>query len=97
MPQKINIDQVAELARLNLKFGERAKLAADLERILTYVDQLQGINTDHVTPTSHTLALENVFRPDAVVPSKIRDAVLQHAPKSEGAYFKVPKVIGDVS
>lgn len=93
MFHKMNIDQIAELARLNLKPEEKAKLAKDLEEILAYVDQLQALNTDAVELTAHPHSIENVFRPDAVAPCEIRDAVLKHAPKREEKYFKVPKVI----
>ena len=93
MSQKINIDQIAELARLNLKPEERGKLAKDLERILAYVDQLQELKTDGIIPTSHVLSIENVFRDDIAKPSQIRDAVLKYAPKREDKFFKVPKVI----
>ncbi len=93
MSQKINIDQTAELARLNLKSAEREKLAKDLESILAYVDQLKELNTESVPPTSHVLPLENVFRKDEVRKTDIRDAVLDHAPKRESNFFKVPKII----
>ena len=93
MSGKINIDQIAELARLNLKPEERAKLSRDLEAILAYVDQLQALETKKVEPTSHVLPLTNVFRSDVVRPIQIREKVLAHAPKREGKFFKVPKVI----
>jgi aspartyl-tRNA(Asn)/glutamyl-tRNA(Gln) amidotransferase subunit C len=90
---KIDIDQIAELARLNLKPEERAALSKDLESILTYVEQLQELDVDKVEPTSHVLPIENVFRKDVAKPAQIRDQVLEHAPKREGKFFKVPKVI----
>jgi aspartyl-tRNA(Asn)/glutamyl-tRNA(Gln) amidotransferase subunit C len=93
MSEKINIDQVAQLARLRLKPEEREKLSKDLEAILAYVDQLRELNTEGVEPTSHAMALENVFRKDAVKPGEVRDRVLEFAPKREGNFFKVPKVI----
>ena len=93
MSQKINIEPIAELARLNLKPEERAKLSKDLEAILAYVDQLQEVDTKKIEPTSHVLPLQNVFRKDEVKPTRISDAVLRHAPKREGKFFKVPKVI----
>ncbi len=96
MSQKINIDQTAELARLNLKSVEREKLAQDLESILACVDQLKERNTESVAPTSHVLPLENVFRKDEVRKTNIRDAVLNHAPKRESNFFKVPKIIEGV-
>ncbi len=93
MSEKINIEQIAELARLNLKPAEREKLAKDLESILAYVDQLKELKTDSVPPTSHVLPLENVFRKDEVKKTDIRDRVLEHAPKRESNFFKVPKII----
>ena len=93
MSQKINIEQIAELARLNLKPEERMKLTKDLEAILAYVDQLQELDTKNVEPTSHVLPLQNVFRKDEAKPAKVSDALLSHAPKREGKFFKVPKVI----
>ncbi len=93
MSDKINIDQIAELARLHLKPEEREKLAKDLESILSYVDQLGELKVDGVQPTSHVLPLENVFRKDEVHPSQIRDEVLKHAPAKESNFFKVPKII----
>ena len=90
---KFNIEQIAELARLSLKPEEKTKLSKDLQSILGYVDQLRELNTDKVEPTSHVLKIENVFRPDKVNPAQISEDVLKHAPKREGNFFKVPKVI----
>ena len=87
------IEKIAELARLSLKPEEKGKLQKDLESILAYVEQLKSVNTDHVEPTSHVLNLENVFRKDETRPSDIREDVLKHAPRREGNFFKVPKVI----
>ena len=93
MSEKLDIEQIAQLARLNLKGAEKEKLAKDLQSILAYVDQLKELNTENVSPTSHVLPIENVFRKDEVKPSHVRDAVLEHAPKREVNFFKVPKVI----
>ncbi len=93
MSEKINIDPIAELARLNLKPAEREKLAKDLQSILAYVDQLKELNTDSVPPTSHVLPIENVFRKDKAKKTSIREAMLDHAPKRESNFFKVPKII----
>ena len=87
------IEKVAELARLNLKAEEKAKLEKDLGNILEYVKSLSAIPTDKVEPTSHVLNLENVFRKDEIVISQVRDKALKHAPLTEGNFFKVPKVV----
>ena len=93
MSGKMNIDQIAELARLHLKPEEREKLSRDLEKILDYVDQLKELKTDNVPPTTHVLPLQNVFRKDQAVPHQVREDVLKRAPNREGNFFKVPKVI----
>lgn len=90
---KIQIEKIAELARLNLKPEEKAKLEKELEAILGYVKNLESLDTKNVEPTSHVLNLENVFREDEVKPSKVCDDVLKHAPSAEGKFFKVPKVV----
>lgn len=88
-----DIDKIAELARLNLKPEEKAKLAGELSAILQYVKKLEALDTKSVEPTSHVLNIENVFREDEPKPSGVRDAVLDHAPLREGKFFKVPKVV----
>ena len=88
-----DIEKIAELARLNLKPDEKKKLEKDLESILAYVEKLKSLKTDQVEPTSHVLNLENVFRPDEMKPSQVREEVLEHAPQCEGKFFKVPKVV----
>lgn len=88
-----DIEKVAELARLSLKPEEKKKLQKDLDSILSYVEQLKGLNTDHVEPTSHVLNIENVFREDETKPLDVRDKVLEHAPSRDGKFFKVPKVV----
>ncbi len=90
---EFKIERIAELARLNLKPEEKAKLEKDLGAILGYVKNLDKLDTQNVEPTSHVLNLENVFRKDEVKVSGVRDEVLKHAPAAEGKFFKVPKVV----
>ena len=90
---EFQIEKIAELARLNLKPEEKAKLQRDLEAILGYVKKLESLDTKQVEPTSHVLNLENVFRKDEIKPSEVREDALAHAPLKEGKFFKVPKVV----
>lgn len=93
MGNDFDIDALAALARISLKPEEKAKLSADLEKILGYVNELSALDIKNVEPTTHVLQIENVFRKDETAPSVVRDKVLEHAPKREGNFFKVPKVI----
>jgi aspartyl-tRNA(Asn)/glutamyl-tRNA(Gln) amidotransferase subunit C len=90
---EINIDKVAELARLNLKAEEKKKLSQDLGAILEYVKKLDKLDTSKVEPTSHVLNMENVFRADEVKSSNAAEKALEHAPLTEGPFFKVPKIV----
>ena len=90
---ELNIDKVADLARLNLKPEEKRKLEKDLGAILDYVKKLDALDTKQVEPTSHVLDLENVYRKDEVKPSNAAEKALKHAPQPDGHFFKVPKVV----
>ena len=90
---EFNIERVAELARLNLKPEEKKKLEKDLGVILVYVQKLDALDTKDVEPTSHVLNMENVFRPDEVKSSNAAEKALEHAPQTDGPFFKVPKIV----
>ena len=90
---EFNIERVAELARLNLKPEEKKKLEKDMSAILAYVQKLNALDTKNVEPTSHVLNMENVFRADEVKPSDAAPKALEHAPQTEGPFFKVPKIV----
>jgi aspartyl-tRNA(Asn)/glutamyl-tRNA(Gln) amidotransferase subunit C len=90
---EFNIERVAELARLNLKPEEKEKLAKDLGAILDYVRKLDALDTKDIEPTSHVLNMKNVFRVDEVRPSFAAPKALEHAPQTEGPFFKVPKIV----
>ena len=89
----LDIDKIAELARLKLKPEERGKLQKDLDAILAYVEKLNQVKTENVEPMNHVMNAENVMRQDKVETSDIREEVLKHAPERDGNFFKVPKVV----
>ncbi len=87
------VDHVARLARLELSEEERTRFAHQLGRILEYCAKLDELDTTQVEPTSHVIAMTNVFREDIVETPLARDAVLAGAPEQEDGFFKVPPVI----
>jgi aspartyl-tRNA(Asn)/glutamyl-tRNA(Gln) amidotransferase subunit C len=98
MPE-ITRDQVAHLARLSrlaLDESELDGLAAQLAVILTAVAQISEVtDAADVPPTTHAVPVENVTRPDVVVASLDRDAVLAGAPSAEDGRFRVPRILDD--
>ncbi|MFH1858411.1 MAG: Asp-tRNA(Asn)/Glu-tRNA(Gln) amidotransferase subunit GatC [Candidatus Omnitrophota bacterium] len=87
------VTYVAVLARIRLDEEESRTFAAQLSKILSYFQALQKINTDAVEPTSHVIPLHNVFREDARRKSLSQEEVLAMAPKRQGAFIKVLRVI----
>ena len=87
------VDRVARLARLELSDEERQRFTRQLGSILEYCATLNELDTDGVEPTSHVLALTNIFREDVPGTPLPRDAVLDSAPDHENGFFKVPPVI----
>jgi len=90
---KMDIEKVARLARLELSEDEKETFENQMEQILTYMEQLNRIDTTGVEPTSHAIPVDNVFRDDEVKPSFPREEVLAIAPEEEDGHFKVPRII----
>jgi aspartyl-tRNA(Asn)/glutamyl-tRNA(Gln) amidotransferase subunit C len=88
------VRHVAKLARLALDEAQLDRFAGQLEPILEYVAHIGEVDVANVEPMAHAVPLANVLRDDVVGPSLPRAKVLQNAPETDGAFFKVPKVIG---
>jgi aspartyl-tRNA(Asn)/glutamyl-tRNA(Gln) amidotransferase subunit C len=96
---------VADLANLELTEEERARMLRDLNSILDYIARLNRLDTAQVAPMAQvserygdpaktgTARFEHALRPDALGACLPRDAALGNAPETDGAFFKVPKVI----
>ena len=90
-----DVRKVAKLARLDLPEDTIATYTGQLERILDYVDQLQSVDTEGVPPTTRAVEVVNVTRADTVVPTEVREDLLDQAPQREGDFFRVPKIMAD--
>ncbi len=88
-----DIQTVASLSRLKIRPDESARVISQLNEILTYVDNLNKIDTTNIQPTTYALPMQNVFRADIVKPSLNRELALSNAPLQEDGYFKVPRVL----
>ena len=88
-----NVQKVASLARLSLSDDELRSAGEQLSTILDYVRLLDEVDTTNVAPLPHPVPAENVFRDDRIVPSLPREAALANAPKSDGQFFIVPRIL----
>ena len=67
-----------------------ARLTIELNDILAAVGKVSELDLSDVPPTSHPLAVVNVFRPDEPRPSLPLDDVFANAPERDSDYFRVP-------
>ena len=81
---------VARLARLALTEEELDRLGRELNAILEAVGKVSELDLDDVEPTSHPLALVNVWAEDEPRPSLSVEEALANAPERAGNFFRVP-------
>jgi aspartyl-tRNA(Asn)/glutamyl-tRNA(Gln) amidotransferase subunit C len=90
------VRRVAELANLALREDEIAKMAQDLDGILSHIDKLNEADTTGVEPMAQVLfdAEETAtLREDRERPSLSNAEAVGNAPVTSGGYYKVPRVI----
>lgn len=87
------VDYIAGLSRLELQEGERQDMAAELERIVAYMDVLNRLDTQSVEPMNHVFPVKNVLREDEVIPSQTRGELLAGSPAPDQEAFLVPKTV----
>jgi aspartyl-tRNA(Asn)/glutamyl-tRNA(Gln) amidotransferase subunit C len=90
---KSTLEKVAHLSRLNIKPEEETKLLQDMSDILSWVEKLNELDTEGVTPLTHMTQEVNVFRPDVAENNISQANALKNAPAKDDQYFKVPKVL----
>lgn len=90
---KDTINHVAQLARLDFTEKEKKELVFNMEKIISYFDKLDELDTLYVKATEHVVLLNNVFREDKVENSFEREEVLKNTPEKENGCFKVPKIL----
>ncbi len=89
------VRHLADLARIELSDDELDHLAPQLAVIIDSVASINQVAAGDIPPTSHALALTNVFREDVVRPGLTADEALSGAPEQEQQRFKVPRILGD--
>lgn len=90
---KKQVEKIAVLARLRLTQQEKEKYTGQLERILDYVDQLQELDTENITPFTQPLIDALPLAEDKHKEFKDSDALINNAPDSKDRFFRVKKVI----
>ena len=92
MITKEEVKHVAKLARLELTDSEIEKYSEQLGNILTYVEQMNEVNTEGIEPMPHAIPLTNVMREDVVKYEQNKEELMKNAPYEEDGFFRVPKI-----
>jgi aspartyl-tRNA(Asn)/glutamyl-tRNA(Gln) amidotransferase subunit C len=87
------VRKVARLARLALREDELAPLAAELNGILGWVEQLGEVDVTGVEPMTSVTPMALKRRPDEVTDGNRQADILANAPDAREGFFTVPKVV----
>ncbi len=87
------IDNLAALSRLRFNEHDKEEIKHDLQRMISFVEKLNEVDTSGVEPLLHMSEVMDVYREDIVEGSMPKAEALANAPASDDQFFKVPKVI----
>ncbi len=89
----LDIDYLANLARLALTAAEQEKFSRQLGDILQYVDKLKQVDVAGVEPMAHASPVFNVWQEDVARPGLPVAEALRNAPAQRQHMIVVPKVV----
>jgi aspartyl-tRNA(Asn)/glutamyl-tRNA(Gln) amidotransferase subunit C len=87
------VRKVARLARIAEPEEKLEPLARELNGIISWIEQLNEVDTDGVEPMTTSVAMKLPMRDDVVTEGGDPARVLGNAPRSEKGFFVVPKVV----
>lgn len=91
--ERDEVRKIGQLARLELTEPEIDSLVVDMNKMLTYVEQLNALDTTGVPTLEHAAEAGDTWRDDINRPSLPRELGLAVAPSQADGCFSVPKII----
>jgi len=92
-----DIEKIAQLAHLELDKAEVKLFGSQIAEIVSYVEQLNELDTKDIQPALGGLTPEgertDSSRADELQPSLGQKTALEEAPDAAHGYFRVPKVL----
>jgi aspartyl-tRNA(Asn)/glutamyl-tRNA(Gln) amidotransferase subunit C len=85
--------RIAALAHLEFDDDALDRMAEEMTKILSYIDQLREVDGATASAGDDRLPPSTPLREDTVRPGVDRDAVAKNAPAWRDGHFVVPKVI----
>ena len=90
---KQTIHKVADLARIAIKDDEIDTLIPDMNKILTFMEKLNELDTVGVEPLVYMNTEENVWREDVVRQEISVEDGLKNSAVHTPSFFLVPKIL----
>ena len=90
---KDTVKHISKLARISLDEKKIDNLSKDLTSIMKFIEKLNKINTDKITPLTSIINASLKSRKDEINDDKIRKQILKNSPEKNDEFFVVPKVL----
>lgn len=90
---KATIHKVADLARIEIEDHEIETLQADMNKILTFMEKLNELDTRNVEPLIYMNPEVNIWREDVVKQEITVTEGLKNAAIHNDDFFLVPKIL----
>ncbi len=91
---KIDEKLLAKLEKLSMiQVEDKESMINDLNQIVEFVEILNEVDTSNIEATFNTLNAATPMREDNPVDNDAIKTILANAPKVDGNYFIVPKII----
>lgn len=87
------VNQIAHLARLSIAEDQVPDFVDNLSRIIDFVQQLDGADTQGVAPMAHPVPSTQRLRADEVSESDQRERYQRNASSVQEGLYLVPRVI----
>lgn len=88
------INHLADLSNFALTDEESERLVPDIKNIINYISQLDELDAEGVAPTYQVFEMENVWRPDEILPQDATpEELLALSRDVENHQIKVPRVL----
>jgi len=95
---KINeslVNDLAHLSRLSFENEAKEEIISDLNKILSFVEKLNEVDTEGVEPLIYMVEDVNILRPDVLNQSISHEEGLKNGPVHDSDFFRVPRFVGE--
>jgi len=89
------VDHIAHLNRLEFEGVEKEQIKLDMEKIISFMEKLQEVDTENVEPLIFMSDEVNVLREDIAEVTLTQTEALSNAPRKDSDYFRIPKVLNN--